>query len=88
MLKKGGKMDLIAGLFRIIIIRFLGINVRYFFLKLFDKNTKKENLSSNQSDMEKAATQDFYNAVIGFLILIIIVLLMAYILGWGNPPKK
>ena len=51
------------------IIRFLGVNTRYFFLKLFNRSLKKGDLLSHSKDFSVQFVNDLFNAIIGFSVL-------------------
>jgi len=69
-------LEIIVGRF---ITRFLGQNVRYFILKIFNRNIKYEDLSNSKQIYTEGLSQDFYNFIIGLLIFIPISILIAYI---------
>lgn len=70
-------MDLIFDLIlRRFIIRFLGVRVRYLFLRLFDKNLKFSTLKENEAN---SFYFDFLNAIVGLIVFIGISFLLAYI---------
>jgi hypothetical protein len=51
------------------IIRFLGINTRYFFLKFFNESLKKEDLLGSSKDYGSQFGNDLINAAVGFGVL-------------------
>lgn len=51
------------------IIRFLGINIRYLILKIFNKSVKKESLLGNPKDYGSEFSNDLINAGIGLFVL-------------------
>ncbi len=61
------------------IIRFLGVNTRYFFLKLFNESLKKEDLLSDSKDFGWQFGNDLINAIIGFCTLLVIFYLVGII---------
>ena len=54
------------------IIRFLGVNTRYFFLNLFNKSLKRDDLLGHSKKISIQFTDDLYNAIIGFGVLFLI----------------
>ncbi|QES93548.1 hypothetical protein F0358_12870 [Empedobacter brevis] len=60
------------------IIRFLGLNIRYYFLKIFNKRLTKEDLTVTNEDSN--IVQDIYNAFIGLVMFCILFLGGAYLL--------
>ena len=62
------------------IIRFLGINTRYFFLKFFNKELKKEDLLGKSKDFGSQFGNDLINVVVGFCALFVIFYLVSFIL--------
>lgn len=76
-------------LFEIIILRFitrfLGYNVRYYLFKIFDKTVTKSEFSSNDKEEGNGVYQDLMNALVGFLIICLLSMGLAYLGGaWGN----
>ena len=61
------------------IIRFLGINTRYFFLKFFNEDLKKEDLHGTSKDFGSQFGNDLLNAIIGFCALFVIFYLVGFI---------
>ncbi|TGN21937.1 hypothetical protein [Empedobacter tilapiae] len=59
-------------------IRFLGVNTRYYFLKFFNKRLTKEDLTETNEDTR--IVQDIYNAFIGLVMFCILFLGGAYLL--------
>ncbi len=57
-----------------IITQYLGLNVRYYFLKIFDKNLRKQYI-----DGSKDLKQGFYNSFIGLIIFCSLSISIAYI---------
>lgn len=62
-----------------IISRFLGLNTRYYFFKIFNKNVKKEDFRDNPSDELKGLGQNFYNVFVGLIIFCLLAIAIAYI---------
>jgi len=60
------------------IIRFLGLNTRYYFLKIFNKRLTKEDLTATNENSN--IVQDIYNAFIGLVMFCILFLGGAYLL--------
>jgi hypothetical protein len=71
-----GLLEAILGGF---IINFLGVNARYHFLKIFNKNLKKEDLKNDQEDIGASFSQGFYNFFIGLLVFCIVSIGLMYI---------
>ncbi|WP_146810823.1 hypothetical protein, partial [Empedobacter brevis] len=59
-------------IFMRLIIRFLGVNTRYYFLKIFNKRLTKEDLTGTNEDSN--IVQDIYNAFIGLVMFCILFL--------------
>ena len=57
--------------------RFLGLNARYFILKIFNKKLKKKDLMNKKNDIN-GLQQDTYNGVIGLIVLIILIIGITY----------
>ena len=55
-----------------IIIQSLGLNTRYYFFKLFNRNLKKESFRGNKSEILKGLGQGFYNSFIGLIMFCIL----------------
>ena len=62
------------------LIDFLGINTRYYFFRIFNKNIKKESLSANQDEIVSGFAQGFYNFFVGIFMFSLLVALMVYLL--------
>ena len=62
------------------LIDFLGINTRYYFFRIFNKNIKKESLSANQDEIVSGFAQGFYNFFVGIFMFSLLVTLMVYLL--------
>jgi hypothetical protein len=58
-----------------IITQYLGLNVRYYFLKIFNKNLKKQDIETGSKSLE----QGFYNSFIGLIIFCSLAIAIAYI---------
>ncbi|SDI80970.1 hypothetical protein SAMN05421542_1874 [Chryseobacterium jejuense] len=61
-------MILLEIIFGSIITQFLGLNTRYYFFKIFNKNLKKEDFENNQEDIGASFSQGFYNFFIGLIV--------------------
>jgi hypothetical protein len=59
-------LELILGRF---IIRFLGVNIRYQVLKIFDESLKKQDLLGKSKDVGAEFGNDIINAGVGLLAL-------------------
>ncbi|KFF21495.1 hypothetical protein IW22_05905 [Chryseobacterium sp. JM1] len=57
-----------------IITQYLGLNVRYYFLKIFDKNLKKQDIVTSSKSLE----QGFYNSFIGLIVFCLLLIVIAY----------
>lgn len=53
------------------IIRFVGVNIRYFILKFFNTSFKKEDLYGKNDDIGAVFGNDLINALYGFAVLIL-----------------
>ena len=62
------------------LIDFLGINTRYYFFRIFNKNIKKESLSANQDEIVSGFAQGFYNFFVGIFMFSLLVAFMVYLL--------
>lgn len=69
--------ELILGRF---IIRFLGLNTRYFVLKLFNKTLDKEDLLGEKDNYGSFFANDLMNAFVGFIIFFLLLYMMGIIL--------
>ncbi|MCL8535785.1 hypothetical protein M9991_02795 [Chryseobacterium gallinarum] len=67
-----------------LIINFLGVNTRYYFLKIFNKNLKKEDLKNGQEDVGASFSQGFYNFFIGLGVFFILSFGLVYLLDKLN----
>lgn len=72
-------MEIFEIIFGGLIIRFLGLNTRYYFFKIFNKDLKKESFENNQEDIGASFSQGFYNFFIGLIVLCILFFGIAYI---------
>ncbi|RMZ57912.1 hypothetical protein D1632_16510 [Chryseobacterium nematophagum] len=63
-----------------IITQFLGLNTRYYFFKIFDKNLKKEDLQNDQEDIGASFSQGFYNFFTGLTVFILLSFAVVYLL--------
>ena len=57
--------------------RFLGLNTRYFILKIFNKKLKKKDLVNKENDIN-GLQQDTYNGVIGLIVFVILLIGITY----------
>lgn len=62
---------LIEIFFRQFFIRFVGINIRYYFFKIIGKEKAKEYFDK--------INQDFFNAIVGVFVTIFLSILIAYL---------
>lgn len=62
-----------------LIINFLGVNTRYYFFKIFNKNLKKEDFKNDQKDIGASFSQGFYNFFVGLIIFCILSTGIAYV---------
>lgn len=69
-------------LFRRWITRFIGLNSRCFFLNLIGQKVNKKMLLGNEGDFGDQISQDFYNAVVGMLVLLYLILGAAHVYDW------
>jgi hypothetical protein len=69
-------LELFLGRF---IIRFLGINTRYFVLKLFNESLKKEDLLGEAKDVGSQFGNELINAIVCFLTLFCLFYLVGFI---------
>lgn len=60
------------------IFRFLGLNIRFFILKIFNETLKKEALIGNSKDYSSFLANDVLNAMVGSIVSLI----LFYIVGW------
>ncbi|RXM38166.1 hypothetical protein BOQ62_19110 [Chryseobacterium sp. CH21] len=72
-------MTLLEIIFGGLIINFLGINTRYYFFKIFNKNLKKDDFKNKEDDVGEQFSQGFYNFFIGLIIFSLISIGLAYI---------
>jgi hypothetical protein len=73
-------MEMLFEIFiRGLIIGFLGVNTRYYFFKIFNKNVKKKDFETDQEDIGASFSQGFYNFVIGLGMTCALFIGIAYI---------
>ncbi|WP_304343426.1 hypothetical protein [Chryseobacterium koreense] len=65
-----------------LITQYLGLNTRYLFFKIFNKNILKENLRNAQTDELNSLGQGFYNSFIGLFVFCLLVIGIVYILDF------
>lgn len=70
-------IELIFGRF---IIRFLGSNIRYLFLSVFNKNITIEELRGKDNEEGRSLYNDFMNAVVGLISFALIIIPFMYLL--------
>jgi len=58
-----------------IITQYLGLNVRYYFLKFFNKNLQKKDIETGSNSLQ----QGFYNLFTGLIIFCTLSIAIAYI---------
>ncbi len=69
-------------IFRQLIVRFIGVYIRYFFFKIIGKEKSLMHLrGEDMEDPANAVMQDFFNAVIGMFVPTIIIMAIAYFLA-------
>ena len=61
------------------IIQFLGINTRYYILKLYNKSLTKESLYGNPKDMGSQFGNSIVNGIIGCSMLFLLFYLVGFI---------
>ena len=69
---------LIELFFRRFLVRLIGVNIRFYFFKLIGKPKTKKYLEGYYKNSD-GISQDFFNAVIGVLVLIPLSVLVAYL---------
>ncbi|WP_379968029.1 hypothetical protein [Epilithonimonas sp. UC225_85] len=62
-----------------LIINFLGVNTRYYFFKIFNKDLQKKDLENNKSDVLDSFGQGFYNFFVGLSVFSILSIGIAYL---------
>lgn len=72
-------MGLLEAILGGLIINFLGVNTRYYFFKVFNKDLKKEDFKSNSEDIGASFSQGFYNYFIGLAVFCILSIGLMYI---------
>lgn len=77
-------MGIIKFLFGRILVRMIGLNVRYLFFKLLGKknsyNDFKTPIINKDNDYdEKGLQQDMYNALVGVLVILLIIVILKII---------
>ncbi len=70
---------LIEIIFGGIISQFLGLNTRYYFFKIFNKNIKKDDFRGSSSDELKGLGQNFYNVFVGLIVFCSLAIGIAYL---------
>lgn len=73
-------MILLEIIFGGIITQFLGLNTRYYFFKIFNKNLKKEDFENNQEDIGTSFSQGVYNFFIGLIVFFLLSFGIVYLL--------
>lgn len=71
-------MTLLEIIFGGLISQILGLNTRYYFFKIFNKNLKKEDFASDQDEINGLG-QGFYNSFIGFIVFCLLFFGLTYI---------
>ena len=61
------------------LIRFVGLNVRFFFFRIFGKKITKKELSFNKNQDEYFISQDLINAVVGLVCIGLLISLLTLI---------
>ncbi|UKB84863.1 hypothetical protein LF887_04305 [Chryseobacterium sp. MEBOG06] len=72
-------MTLLEIIFGGLIINFLGINTRYYFFRIFNKNLKKEDFKNDKDDIGAQFSQGFYNFLVGLIVFCILSIVIVYI---------
>jgi len=77
-------MEMIIGFFvevffKRLIIRFLGVGTRYFFLNLLGKKVSLNDLNGKNNDIASQFAQDFYNACVGIGVLALLLFIIGYL---------
>jgi hypothetical protein len=62
-----------------IIIRFFGLYTRYFFFKVVGKSKDLKYLSGNRPSKRNSLSQDFFNALVGMITILLLAMGIAYI---------
>lgn len=70
---------LIELFFRVFLVRFIGLYSRYYFFKAIGRPKTRKYLEGYYKNSD-GISQDFFNAIIGILILVILSVLSAYII--------
>jgi hypothetical protein len=79
-------MEILFEIFiRGLIINFLGVNTRYFFFRIFNKNVKKKDFENDQEDVGGSFSQGFYNFFIGFFVFLVLTVGVIYALDMIDP---
>ncbi|KXH80468.1 hypothetical protein [Chryseobacterium kwangjuense] len=73
-------MNLLEAIFGGILIRFLGLNTRYYFFKIFDESVKKEDFESDKEDIGASFYQGFFNFFIGLIVFFLLSFGIVYLL--------
>ncbi|KUJ49705.1 hypothetical protein [Chryseobacterium sp. JAH] len=73
-------MTLLEIIFGGLITQILGLNTRYYFFKIFNKNLKKEDFQNDQEDIGSSFSQGFYNFSIGLLVFFLLSFGIVYLL--------
>lgn len=77
-------MEIFEIIFGGLIIKFLGLNTRYYFFKIFKKDLKKKDFENSQEDIGAGFSQGFYNFFIGLIVFLILSVGLVYILDILN----
>ncbi|NIF05289.1 hypothetical protein F3J23_07525 [Chryseobacterium sp. Tr-659] len=73
-------MTLLEIIFGGLITQFLGLNTRYYFFKIFNKNLKKGDFENDKEDIGSSFSQGFYNFFIGLIVFILLSFGVVYLL--------
>ena len=65
--------------FRVFIVRIVGVYSRYFFFKILGKYKTIKYLTG-EKDKSGGFSQDFINAIVGIFITILVLVLLAYLI--------
>jgi hypothetical protein len=62
-----------------LIVNFFGVNTRYYFFRIFNKNVKKKDFENGQEDIGASFSQGFYNFFVGLIVFCALSTGIAYI---------
>lgn len=72
-------MEIFEIFFRALIIDFFGVNTRYYFFKIFNKNIKKKDFIKDSVTNSDNIMQGVYNFIVGIIVSCLFIIGVAFI---------